>query len=119
MSGRIKNNLIEVRQGDSFAVTLKVFENGKPANLNNNVIRMQVRDLNNEKMMEIIGNIVDADGGLAVLSITPQHSSIPVGEYKCDIQLETTDGSINTIFPLNVNQTGIFRITQQVTIKEE
>ena len=79
---------------------------------------MQVRDEQNEKMFELTGNVVDEKGGKVVLCVTPQESSIEVGDYKCDIQLETAEGSINTIFPLNVNQIGVFRITPQVTIKE-
>lgn len=118
MSGRIINNLIEVRQGDSFGIMLQVFTNGKPAVLSESVVRMQVRNSADEKMFEILGDIVDEKNGKIVLSIMPQHSSIAVGNYKCDIQLETADGSVNTIFPLNVNQIGVFRITPQVTIKE-
>lgn len=118
MSGRIKNNLIEVRQGDSFGITLRIFSNGKPANLSDSVVRMQVRDDKNEIMFEILGDIVDETNGLIVLSITPQNSNIAIGDYSCDIQLETADGSVNTVFPINVNQIGVFRITRQVTIKE-
>lgn len=118
MSGRIVNNLIEVRQGDSFNIRLQISSDGKPADLADNVIRMQVRNEQGEKMFELTGSIVDEDGGKVVLCITPQESSIEVGDYKCDIQLETSDGSINTIFPLNVNQVGVFRITPQVTVKE-
>lgn len=118
MSGRIKNNLIEVRQGDSFSITLRVFSNGIPADLSDNVVRMQVRNNKNEIMFEILGDIVDAKKGLIVLSITPQNSNIAVGDYNCDIQLETDDGCVNTIFPINVNQIGVFRITPQVTVKE-
>lgn len=119
MSGRIINNLIEVRQGDSFGITLQVFINGAPADLSNNAVRMQVRDAQNEIMFERSGDIIDENKGKIVLSITPQQSSIAVGDYKCDIELETDDGSINTIWPINVNQTGIFRVTPQVTVKED
>jgi len=119
MSGRIVNNLIEVRQGDSFGITIQVFTNGKPADLSNNVVRMQVRNAQNEIMFELLGDVIDEKNGKIVLSIIPEQSSISVGDYKCDIQLETADGSVNTIWPLNVNQIGVFRITPQVTIKED
>jgi hypothetical protein len=118
MSGRIINNLIEVRQGDSFAIMLQVFANGKSADLTDSVVRMQVRNNQNEQMFELLGDIVDESNGKMVVSVTPQQSNIAVGDYKCDIQLETADGSVNTIWPLNVNQIGVFRITPQVTIKE-
>lgn len=119
MSGKIINNLIEVRQGDSFALLVRIHENGKPADLSHTKAHMQVRNQQNKKMLDIMGDIVDENNGIIVLSITPQHSKIEVGDYKCDIEIETADGSINTIFPLNVNQTGVFRITPQVTMKED
>ncbi len=118
MSGRIINNLIEVRQGDSFNIMFNVSLNGAPADLSDSTIRMQVRNEQNEMMFELLGKIVDEENGKLVLCITPEQSNIAVGDYKCDIQLETADGSVNTIFPLNVNQIGVFRITPQVTIKE-
>lgn len=118
MSGRIINNLIEVRQGDSFNIMLQVSSKGKPADLSDSTIRMQVRNEQNEMMFELLGKIADEENGKLVLSITPEQSNIEIGDYKCDIQLETADGSVNTIFPLNVNQIGVFRITPQVTIKE-
>ena len=118
MSGRIINNLIEVRQGDSVNIMLQVLSKGKPADLSDSTIRMQVRNEQNEMMFELLGKIVDEENGKLVLCITPEQSNIEIGDYKCDIQLETADGSVNTIFPLNVNQIGVFRITPQVTIKE-
>lgn len=119
MSGKIKNNLIEVRQGDSFVITLRVFSNDKTLNLADSVVRMQVRDSENKLMFEILGDMIDKEKGLIVLSVSPQNSNIKEGDYKCDIQLETTDGSVNTVFPTNVNQIGVFRITPQVTVKED
>lgn len=118
MSGRIINNLIEVRQGDSFAIMIQIFANEKSVALRDSVVRMQVRNNQNEKMFELTGDIVDENNGKVVISVCPQHSNIAVGDYKCDIQLETADGSVNTIWPLNVNQIGVFRITPQVTVKE-
>lgn len=119
MSGKIVNNLIEVRQGDSFGIMLQVFTCGSQADLSESIVRMQVRNGQNEKMFELLGDVVDEKNGKIVLSITPQQSNIAVGDYKCDIQLETIEGSINTIWPLNVNQIGVFRITPQVTVKED
>lgn len=119
MSGVIKNNLIMVRQGDSFNIFLQISTDGTPASLTENIVRMQVRNYQNDLMFEILGNVINEKEGKLELSITPQQSNIPVGEYKCDIQIENKDGSVNTIFPLNVCQTGVFKITPQVTIKED
>lgn len=118
MSGRIINNLMEVRQGDSFAIMLQIFANEKSVALSDCVVRMQVRDKQNAIMFEVLGVAADAENGKMVLSITPEQSNIAVGDYKCDIQLETEDGSVNTIWPLNVNQIGVFRVTPQVTVRE-
>jgi len=42
-------------------------------------------------------------------------TKINVGDYNTDIQVTLQDGSVNTIFPSNVNQIGVFRVTEQVT----
>ena len=119
MSGRIVNNLIEVRQGDSFGIKIRVYAGDKSADISASIVRMQVRNRENVIMFEALGDVIDAKNGKTVLEITPEQSNIAVGDYKCDIQLETADGSVNTIWPLNVNQIGVFRITPQVTIKED
>lgn len=116
MSGRIFGNIIEVRQGDSFDISLKAFCGNKSFDMKTSTVRMQVRDLSGKMMFEIKGRVIGKD--LAVLSVTPEQSRIAVGEYECDIQLETQEGSVNTVFPPEVNRVGIFRITRQVTVKE-
>ena len=57
MSGRIINNLIEVRQGDSFNIMFNVSLNGAPADLSDSTIRMQVRNEQNEMMFELLGKL--------------------------------------------------------------
>ena len=115
MAGRICNNLIEVRQGDSFAINVCVRQKCAPADLRGATIRMQVRDEANNIMIEVLGTPVDAQNGKMVLLLTPQMTGIEVGDYVTDIQVTTADGSVNTIFPANVSQVGTFRITPQVT----
>lgn len=115
MSGRIVNNLIEVRQGDSFAINIQVKQNCKSVDLTGAVMLMQVRDTDNDLMFSLSGTPVDVENGKMALLLTPTQTNIDVGDYNTDIQLTTTDGSVNTIFPANVNQIAIFRVTKQVT----
>ena len=115
MTGRIINNLIEVRQGDSYPINIEVKRDGKPTDLTGATLLMQVRDENNTIMFTLAGTDVDVINGKMALLLTPTETSIPVGDYVTDIQITGSDGSVNTIFPGNVNQVATFRITQQVT----
>jgi len=115
MSGRISNNLIEVRQGDSFALNMEIKNKCKPVDLTGAVMLMQVRDENNNLMFSLNGTPVDVKNGKMALLFTPTQTGIAVGDYNTDIQLTTADGSVNTIFPANVNQIATFRVTEQIT----
>jgi hypothetical protein len=115
MSGRIVNNLIEVRQGDSFAINLEIKKKCKPVDLTGATLLMQVRDSNNNLIFAVNGTDVDIKHGKIALLLTPTQTNAQVGDYNTDIQLTTADGSVNTIFPANVNQIATFRITEQVT----
>lgn len=115
MSGKVINNLIEIRQGDSFAMNFQIKNKCQPVDLTGAVMIMQVRDENNNLMFTLTGTDVDVKNGKIALLFTPTQTSIPVGDYVTDIQITTSDGSVNTIFPADVNQIGTFRITEQVT----
>lgn len=116
MSGTINNNLITVRQGDSFAINLEIKNKCKPVNLTGATLLMQARDEGGNVMFSLTGTAVDALKGKIALLLTPTQTNIAVGDYKTDIQLTGADGSVNTIWPANVNQIGTLRITEQVTI---
>lgn len=115
MTGRIVNNLIEVRQGDSYPINISVQRGCKSVDLTGATLLMQVRDENNNVKFTLSGTAVDIKKGKMALLLSPTETSIPVGDYVTDIQLTTSDGSVNTIFPANVNQIATFRITEQVT----
>lgn len=117
MTGRIVNNLIEIRQGDSFPINFELSDadTGKPKDLTGAALQMQVRDKDGNLKFSLYGSEVDSKKGKMALLLTPIQTSIPVGDYVADIQLTTNDGSVNTIFPADVNQVAIFRITSQVT----
>lgn len=115
MTGRIVNNLIEVRQGDSFTINIQVKQNCKPIDLTGSTMLMQVRDKEDNVMFTLQGTPIDAINGKMALLLSPTETNIPVGDYLTDIQITGDDGSVNTIFPANVNQLATFRITQQIT----
>ena len=115
MTGRIVNNLIEVRQGDSYPINIEVKQGCNPVDLTGSTTLMQVRDENNNVMFTLTGTMVDAVNGKVAILLSPTETSIPVGDYVTDIQITGADGSVNTIFPANVNQIATFRITEQVT----
>lgn len=116
MSGRITPNLIEVRQGDSFALNLAVNDKCQPMDLTGASVLMQVREKDSGNMVfEVSGTAVDAEHGKMALLITPTETSNTVGDYVCDIQLTTAGGDVHTIYPADVNKVATFRITGQVT----
>lgn len=115
MTGRITNNLIEVRQGDSFTLDFQIKDECKPVDLTGANLLMQARDEGGNVIFSKEGVEVDVVNGKMAIILTPAETSKPVGEYKTDIQLTTQDGSVNTIFPANVNEIATLRITEQVT----
>lgn len=115
MTGTVNNNIITVRQGDSFAINLQIKNGCKPVNLTGATLVMQVRDDAGNLVFQVNGTAVDVLNGKMALLITPIETAAAVGNYVCDIQLTGVDGSVNTIFPADVNKIGIFKITPQVT----
>lgn len=115
MTGRIVNNLIEVRQGDSFTINLEIKNKCKPVNLTGATLLMQVKGSGGNLIFQVSGTPVDAIKGKIALLITPTMTAAAVGDYVTDIQLTKADGSVDTIFPRDVNAIATFRITPQVT----
>lgn len=118
MTGRIlqNGNIIEVRQGDSFTIRIAMKKNNQAIDLTGAKVNMQVRDAKDDRLMfDLLATEIDVRAGLVALIITPDMSKIDVGDYKTDIQVSFPDGSINTIFPADINKLGIFRVTEQVT----
>ena len=115
MTGYVQNNLIAVRQGDSFAINFDLKDKCAPVDLTGATMLMQVRDDSGNLMFSVSGTPVDAVNGKMAILLTPTQTGIDVGDYNTDIQVTLQDGSVNTIFPSNVNQIGVFRVTEQVT----
>lgn len=120
MTGKVKSNIIEVRQGDSFIINIEVCDCcGKPMNLTGASLLMQVRTTSGELVFSVSGTEVDILNGKMALIFTPTETNNNVGDYITDIQLTTADGSVNTIYPADINKIATFRITEQVTITED
>lgn len=117
MSGKILENGIIIRQGDSFNINVNISCacDCKPIDMTNSELIMQVRDSNGNLVFSVVGSVVDAKKGKMLIALTPEHTNIPVGDYQTDIQLRTDDGSVNTIYPGDLRKVAFFRITEQVT----
>lgn len=116
MSGMILPNLIAVRQGDSFDVVLKfVNEQGQKIDLTDSVFEMQVREIDSDNLVFTKKGEVTASEAVASFALTPAETKYDPADYKVDIQWTDKDGRVNTVFPMDVNKVGVFRITEQVT----
>ncbi len=117
MSGRILvgGKVIEVRQGDSFSIVIRLHRKHKAVDFANAQISMQVKDDKDKIIINKLATIIDSSKGEFALVLTPQDTDVPIGDYKTDIQLTMSDGNVHTIFPADINSTAIFRITEQVT----
>lgn len=118
MTGYIwqNSNLIAVRQGDSFVIRLQLKKGCEDIDLTGAKVEMQVRSLDDNRLMfSLLATEMDIKQGKAALILTPEQTKIDVGDYKTDIQVTFADGTVNTIFPADVNRVAIFKITEQVT----
>lgn len=115
MSGTIQNNLITIRQGDSFAINFALKNKCKPVDLTGASMLMQVRDEDGNLKFSLAGTPVDVQNGKMAILLTPTQTNLPLGDYITDIQVTLADGSVNTIYPANPNQVATFRITEQVS----
>lgn len=116
MTGRLSQSVIEVRQGDSFTISIYLRKDNKDIDLRGWTCEMQVRDKDNGNLkFSVYGEPVDIANGKIALNITPSMTSIPVGDYACDIQVVSRTGEVNTIYPSDIHKVGTFRITSQIT----
>ncbi|MBR2299528.1 MAG: BppU family phage baseplate upper protein [Alphaproteobacteria bacterium] len=111
----MNENLITVRQGDSFTINFELKEKCEPVDLTGATMLMQVRDDSGNLMFSVTGTPVDALNGKMAILLTPLQTNIAVGDYLTDIQVTLSDGSVNTIYPANPNQIATFRVTEQIT----
>lgn len=115
MVGTITSKGISVRKGDSFNIILQFKHSEIPMDLSGCIIKLGVKNSADKIMFEKIAEIIDATSGKARIVITPDESSIAVGEYKADIQITFKNGEVHTIYPQDINKLAYFRITEQAT----
>jgi len=116
MAGKIMPNLIEVRQGDSFAIYINAKNCCKSVDLTGASLLMQVRRKDNRSLVFAVEGVgVDRANGKMALMLTPNETNADVGDYICDIQLTLSTGEVHTVYPSDVNKIATFRITEQVT----
>ena len=116
MAGRIYNNIIEVRQGDSFDLALRFNKDCEVLDLTGSVVKMQVRGIDDNLLkFEVTSTIIAAKVGTCLLRITPEQTNMPVGDYYTDIQITLANGAVHTVFPADVQKVGVFKITKQIT----
>ena len=115
MVGTITSKGITARNGDSFNIILQFKHSETPMDLNDCTIKLGVKNPADKIMFEKIAEIIDATTGKARIVITPEESSIAVGEYKADIQITLKNGEVHTVYPQDINKLAYFRITEQAT----
>ena len=104
MSSKMNAAGIVLTQGDTLNIPLCFArrQNGKkiPVNLDNAVIRMQVRK-DAESLPVItkeVANHYDADNGKTILQLTPGDTNVPVGIYYTDIEEMALDHCMYALF---------------------
>ena len=121
MSSKMNAAGIVLTQGDTLNIPLCFArrQNGKkiPVNLDNAVIRMQVRA--NAESQPLINKAVtdhyDPVNGKTVLQLSPEDTNIPVGSYYTDIEIQFIDGQKFTFYPPKSASKAYFKVVEQFT----
>lgn len=121
MSSKMNAAGIVLTQGDTLNIPLCFArrQNGKkiPVNLDNAVIRMQVRkDAESQPVItKEISEHYDKDNGKTILQLTPDDTNVPVGIYYTDIEIQFVDGQRFTFYPADPNRKAYFKVVEQFT----
>ena len=76
MTGYVQNNIIAVRQGDSFAINFDLKDKCAPVDLTGATMLMQVRDDSGNLMFSVSGTPVDAVNGKMAILLTPTQTKL-------------------------------------------
>ena len=117
MVGIMNQNGIIIRRGDTFDILIH-FKNkhGGDLNLEGCTIKMAVKEPKESKpIFTVNAEIISEEEGKARIKLTSKHTRLPLKDYATDIQLTLKNGDIHTVYPQNINQVGVFRITEDVT----
>lgn len=116
MAGQMTRNKIVVRKGDSFDIVMQ-FRHGElqPMDLSQCLLKMSVRRQDGDLLFTKSGEVIDVLSGKARLKLLPDDTDVEPGVYKTDIQLTLKNGDVHTVFPQEINQVGVFVVTEEVT----
>ena len=117
MTGKINPiaNMITIRQGDSFDLTLQFRKCSQAIDMTDCVVKAQARNDSNEVVFEKTADTINIEQGLYCLSFTPNETNIEEGDYRLDMQYMMPNGAVHTFFPSDPDKIGTLRITKQVT----
>ena len=115
MTGTMTPDGILVRQGDSFDIAMRFkHKDGTPLDISGSQIFLDAKDNEENTILHINGEIIDALQGQAVIKITPQHSSLDVGTYEANIKIMFANGDVHTVFPQDISHNALLRISEGV-----
>ena len=114
MTGIMTHDGILIKQGDSYDIAMH-FKNkcGDDFDISNATITLNVKN-DEGALFSIPGDIVEPLKGVAVIRITPLHTSIDVGVYEANIKVVFANGDVHTIFPQDISKNAVFEIAEGV-----
>ena len=122
MSSRMTSSGIIITQGDTLNIPLIFAYNRTdgvkvPINLENAVLRMQVRPSADAQpvIQKEIRDHVDAANGRTVMQLTPEDTNIAVGTYYTDMEIQFIDGQKFTFYPYKTGCNAYFKVVEQFT----
>lgn len=106
---------IFITRGDSGYIDFDLTnEDGSPIDLENAVVRCQVREAPNDGVL-LFDGIVEIDGTKATWHIVPENTkTAPHDDYYWDVQVEYANGDVFTFVPYSY-----FKIMPEVTKRAE
>ncbi len=114
MTGIMTHDGILVKQGDSYDIEMHFKSRcGKDFDITGATVTLNVKNAENS-VFSIAGEIVEPLKGVAVIKITPQHTSIDVGAYEANIKVAFANGDVHTIFPQDITKNAVFEIAEGV-----
>ncbi|MBP5398894.1 MAG: hypothetical protein J6Y53_00565 [Alphaproteobacteria bacterium] len=114
MTGVMTHDGILIKQGDSYDIAMHFKSKcGGDLDITGASVTLNVKQ-GEDSVLSIAGEIVEPLKGLAVIKITPQHTSIDVGVYEANIKVVFANGDVHTIFPQDITKNAIFEIAEGV-----
>ncbi len=114
MTGIMTHDGILIKQGDSYDIVMHFRSKcGKDFDISGANVTLNIKSGENN-LFSIEGEIIEPAKGLAVIKITPQHTSVEAGVYEANIKAVFANGDVHTIFPQDITKNAVFEIVQGV-----